>query len=726
MQRSLAIFRGLQRLEYRNQAIKLLRAIEGEHTRSSYRDLWVQDEVLEVLTAESNPIATAVFVDPSGTLAFPARQLMVVDHRIDEETKSLNLTFEVGPFVATRLDFTSEISAWDDAADACPPKRFVSIWRDAWPGLDELPREAASGRWRESIDFLTTHWDLSESVFLRLGGIPEAEPSGPVMRTTESRKTTLTVESYNPHLRSTTLKSRSIRVFQSGGLVSIESGDRNTPNRDGTSEIQLRCFEPGDARVDINVHPDPQFSTYLPISFKVAVDPEIGTGRPHVLGREWQQCLDGLEAHLTASPDLHLSVLDLLGRVFPEDPSVLQHKGRIQYRLGDLAEARQFFDQAMTLREDAATIAWNLFAALRRGDLGDAMSLLTKLNLSHHDLFDELLEVAETLPEPVALALMRKSGEVFGDDKMTRLLARLQPNVQTEAGACELAVEIARIDPHAAISYLTDLLSENSDWTVATRTVLSIAEQGEMDEPLEEFALRALRWRNDEANDFRARWHSHQKFITTPEHRVGLALRNARDLFDAGLDELGSDLAIEAADSALEQGDLMVAQEALTLIFSNRLGGDDDDFYLDAARATESRIGEVLQELTPITPRSEEYLARLYQQLRPWTSGKTMAVLGGGARHPMADEWEAELRVRLVWLTSTPSNPVDEDRLRAFDPKGLIVIGLWESMGHLKKNTIKWLKENQVDHVWAKAGRSSVIEALVRHYPKLDESEVKP
>jgi len=721
---TLAIFRGLSRLEYRNQAIKLLRAVEGEHTRSSYRDCWVQQDAINLLSREPNPVATAVFVDESGTTAFPVRQLIVVEHQFNAESKSLDITFEVGPFVAPRLDFNPDLAAWEDTEQSCPPERFVSVWRDAWPSLDELPREAAAGRWRESIDFLTTHWNLEQSVFLRLGGLPDADTSGPFMPTTESRKTELTVDSYNPHLSVSELRKRSIRVFQSGGLVSIEQGDHSVPDRDGSFQVGLRCFEPGDARVEINVHPDPQFSTYLPISFNVAPDPEIGTGRPHVLGREWQQCLDGLESHLTANPELHLSVLDLLGRVFPEDPTVLQHKGRIQYRLGDLAEARQLFDQAMTLREDAATIAWNLFASLRRGDVNDALSLLTKLNLSHHDLFDELLEVAETLPEPVALAVMRKASEVFGHDKALRLLNRFRPNVRSEPGACELANELARIDPLAATGYLADLLGQNEDWNAATRALLTIAEENDLSTPIEDYALRALRWRNDDAGEFGARWNSHSRFITTPELRIGLALRNARDLFDVGILDLASELAIEAADRAIQQGDLLVAQEALTLIFSNR-PASDNDYYLDAARHTEERLVDVFHKLTPITPGSEEYLTRLYQQLRPWTADKTLVVLGGGSRHPMADEWEAELRVTVKWLTSTPSNPVDEDRLRAFNPDSIIVVSLWESMSHLKGNTKKWLKDKKVSHVPARAGRSSVIEALADHFPKLDSNDAK-
>ena len=725
MSDSLAIFRGLSRLEYRNQAIKLLRAVEGEYTRSSYRECWVQDEALKLLSTEPHPIATAVFVDEAGSIAFPARRLMVVDHEVDPESRSLNLTFEVGPFVAPRLDFTPDLSSWEMAADSCPPERFVSVWRDSWPGLDELPRNATAGRWRETIDFLTTHWDLKQSVFLRLGGLPDAEASGPVIPTTESRQTTLTVESYNPHLSASELRNRSIRVFQSGGLVSIEHGDRHPPDRDGVANIQLRCFEPGEARVEVNVHPDPQFSTYLPISFKVDADPQIGTGRPHVLGREWQQCLDGLEAHLTGSPDLHLSILDLLGRVFPEDPSVLQHKGRIQYRLGDLGEARDLFDQAMALREDAATIAWNLFAALRRGDVRDAMDLLTKLNLSHHDLFDELLEVAEELPEPVALAVMRKAGEVFGHDKALRLLNRFRPNVRSESGACELAAELARIDPQAAAGYLADLLGQHEDWETATRTLLTMAEENDLSISIEEYALRALRWRGDNAGEFGARWNSHSRFITTPELKVGLGLRNARDLFAVDLRDLASELAIEAADGAIKLGDLLVAQEALTLIFSNR-PGSGDDYYLDAARDTESKLLDVFRELTPIKPGSEEYLDGLYKQLRPWTADKTLVVLGGGSRHPMADEWEAELRVNVKWLTSTPSNPVDENQLRAFNPERIIVVSLWESMSHLKENTKRWLKDNRVPHTPARAGRSSVIEALAELFPKLDSSTAKP
>lgn len=715
MDNTLAVFRGCSRLEYRNQNIKILRAVEGELTRASYRLLWVHDEVRQILADEPNAIATAVLVDSSNTRGLPVRQMMVVEHRIDEPAGFLHLTFSLGPFVGTLLDFTDDLAQWEQGAETCPPGTFVSRWRPDWPRTVELPDDGTTSRWSEAIDFLTASWDFSSTAFLRIEGTTTGVETGPVMEALENHELPVRIRSYNPHLTTEALRRMKLRVAQSGGLIAVETGDGLALDRDGDMELRLRCLEPGVAHLDVTVDPDPQFSTYLPLTLRVAADPSIATGRPRVLGREWQACLEGLEAHLRGTPDLHLTVLDLLARVFPDDPAVLQHKGLVHYREGRLAEARRAFDTALAMREDAGTVAWNLFAALRRGDVGDALDLLTRLSLSQHELFDNLIDVVGDLPEGVNLAVARVAPTVFGDEKALRLLAAMAATVESEPGTCELAGAIRGIDPERALSFLLEVVDKHEDWPRSVRLLVELADEVNRVEGIEAHARQALRWGGENPADFLARWYRFRRLLPTPEVRVAVSMGNVRRMFDAhpGFAATIAELALETAETALGQADLLLAQEALTMVFANVRGTDEDaEVVLASARVLEQRLADILIETDPVRRGSEEYVRSLYRALRPWTEGKTLVVLGAPNRRSQADEWEAELGVRLVWLGSTPSNPVDEPRLRALDPSSLIVVALYEHMSHLKPNTKQWLKRNDVPIVQTPGTGGMLLEAL--------------
>src|SRR4051812_5848 len=168
MSTALAIFRGAMRLEYRNQNIKLLRASSGEVTRSSYRGLWVDPEALELLRTEPHPICHTVFVDPLGVEGLPVRSLIVERHELDEVSGNLHLTFRIDNFLQTALDFDTRISTWGREGPR-PPERFVTVWRNDWPRVEEVPDADATDAWRGAVDFLTSRWDFSRTVFFRMG-----------------------------------------------------------------------------------------------------------------------------------------------------------------------------------------------------------------------------------------------------------------------------------------------------------------------------------------------------------------------------------------------------------------------------------------------------------------------------------------------------------------------------------------------------------------------------
>src|SRR5437660_36424 len=74
----LVLFKGCTNHEYRNQAIKILRAVEGEHAHTSYRLDWVAEEAIHLLDSVTTPLCYIVFVDREWKLSIPARAAWLV------------------------------------------------------------------------------------------------------------------------------------------------------------------------------------------------------------------------------------------------------------------------------------------------------------------------------------------------------------------------------------------------------------------------------------------------------------------------------------------------------------------------------------------------------------------------------------------------------------------------------------------------------------------------
>ena len=122
----LAIFRSCLRKEYKDQVIKMLRAVEGEQTRTTYRLDWVTPQALTLLRSEVTPLCVASLVDRQGSHALPSRLMTVLEHSIDNDTGNLRLLFEMGPFIALNPDFNGQISTWGTSLVEAPPKAIPS------------------------------------------------------------------------------------------------------------------------------------------------------------------------------------------------------------------------------------------------------------------------------------------------------------------------------------------------------------------------------------------------------------------------------------------------------------------------------------------------------------------------------------------------------------------------------------------------------------------------
>ena len=97
--RTLAVFRSCLRKEYRDQVIKMLRAVPGEHTRTSYRTDWISPEALELIESGENFNVVTYLVDQNLQLAFPTRIMKKVSHVFDSRLNTIRFTFEIGDYL---------------------------------------------------------------------------------------------------------------------------------------------------------------------------------------------------------------------------------------------------------------------------------------------------------------------------------------------------------------------------------------------------------------------------------------------------------------------------------------------------------------------------------------------------------------------------------------------------------------------------------------------------
>lgn len=131
--KTLAMFRGSSRKEYRDQILKMLRGVRGEQTRTVYRRRWVSSDARQILES-GEPFAILAFVvDSENACALPCRRLAIVDRPIyDLETDSYQLTMELGNFVTVPRRFNDLIGSWPDSGGWAPPGFFLSALDDRW------------------------------------------------------------------------------------------------------------------------------------------------------------------------------------------------------------------------------------------------------------------------------------------------------------------------------------------------------------------------------------------------------------------------------------------------------------------------------------------------------------------------------------------------------------------------------------------------------------------
>lgn len=712
-----AIFRGSSRLEYQNQNVKLLRAVQDEVTRAAYRLLWVDDAALEIFAADSAALCIAVLTSRDGSHALPIRHLLVQDAKVDRGSGMLQMELVVGPFVDVGDSFDTSVDAWHQGP-AGPPTCFVTPWDADRTQLQEVRGHDALPAWKRAVDFLTRHWDFNGSVFLRPTDRLEGDRSGPIYgQARQGQRTTLRFASYNPHMQGSDLDAYRLRVQQEGALADI--ADPPALERDGFIDVNLRCLEPGELQVRISVDPDPHLSTYIPMRLQVAPADEVHPTRTRVMGHEWQACLDGLAAHLADSPDLRYGVFKLLERVFPKDPYLLFHRGKVHYERGEFAEARLLFAEALDVHASPRILAWDLFAALRRGDTEDAGDVVARLDLSHHDLFDQLVEVVRLLPETTALTFVNAAGVIFGEDKASRLYAAASENLETEDGLMEVATALAMTRPGAAFEMLIEPATREPSWHRLREMVLDLANETGRRSEVGNIARQLL------LSDAGGPARTQQRLLAfghllDPRGRLDVLLQNADRMLGSPGDSAeesartGVELLLDAFDTTMRLGDLLAAEEILARVYANA----PKDLIAGEIDPRAERLQQTLESMRKIERGSAEYQHRLIVALRPFTSGRPLVILGGATPRRDILALAEELGLDgVVWLTSTPSSPVSESRLQFRQSEDLIVVAFEAKMGHLSDALRAQMRRNNIPVLWAhNVGAGNFLDALRRHF----------
>jgi hypothetical protein len=244
----------------------MLRAVEGEQTRTTYRLNWVTQDALQLLDTETNALCVANLTDRDGAHALPSRMMTVVQHKIDRDTGTLKLILEIGPFIQLENDFIGALSEWRSDSGNYPPQKFVSVYEDQWPKFREAEGSEVLDSWRRAVEFVTTAWDFRNSIFLRPANTKlQGRDKEITISVEQANKYDFEIASYNPHLTDVDLSLKALHVTSSGAIADI---DRCPPiDRDGVMSIGMKFLEPGVSKIQINILPDPQFSTYIPIGW---------------------------------------------------------------------------------------------------------------------------------------------------------------------------------------------------------------------------------------------------------------------------------------------------------------------------------------------------------------------------------------------------------------------------------------------------------------------------
>ena len=724
----LAIFRSCLRKEYADQVIKMLRAAEGEHTRTSYRLEWVTDQALELLKQDVNPLCVASITNRTGTRALPTRILTVLDHSIDNDSGMLRLLFEVGPFIKVEKEFSGNVSSWAVDEQDCPPEKFVTVYKSDWPQFSEAKTESLAS-WRRAVDFATANWDMKNTVFLRpVDSNLEGEDKEIQVTVGQGTRYRFEIASYNPHLTDVDINLKQIQVTASGAIADV--GQVPAISRDGIIPIDFKFLEPGKSKIEIHVQPDPQFSTYIPIGIEVESDPHLDPVGPRLLGSEWATCLDDLNQIFSSNTDLQLKVLKTLLNAFPNEPELLLRQGQMHLMRGENHVAIDIFNEVLKVRESARGVTWMLIASLRIGAVRESENLLQRLNLSENSLFQQIIDAASGIDEQTVLRFVDFPGLYLSEDKAIKLILALGEAVASQEGAQKVMSALQELDAGQALIYSKKYLIRNPNWRNLRRDYVLLADKLNLSDDVNEHVGLILRYTDESPTEIVERV-GRLKSKVHPVEMLGILLFNA-SAFAVGTDEEDKsaciDQSLKAAELAYELCDYASADYALQILTQKlKLSDPNSVGFLKVAEQIAMKVSTVKGRSENQRDSKNSYSDFLLQSLAPHLTGRILVILGGREDPLLMEYWKVSLGLeQMLWITDASSNPSKDKQLLQYEPSKLVVVTVWGDAVVCSEAVQEWLDSNSVQFCTAFLTPESILHALARRLKARIDSDALP
>ena len=713
----LSIFRSCARKEYADQVIKMLRAVEGEQTRTTYRLNWVSQDALQLLDTETNALCVANLTDRDGTHALPSRMMTVVQHQIDGDTGTLKLILEIGPFIQLENNFIGAISEWGSDSGNYPPEKFVSVYEDRWPKFREAEGSEVLDSWRRAVEFVTTAWDFRNSIFLRPANTKlQGRDKEITISVEQANRYDFEIASFNPHLTDVDLSLKALHVTNSGAIADI---DRCPPiDRDGVMSIGMKFLEPGVSKIQINILPDPQFSTYIPIGFNVLPDSQSDPIGPRLLGPEWSICLDEIGEIFEKDDKKHLEVLKSLSVSFPHEPEVMLRRGLLHLRIGQTSIARDLFKDVLKIRESARGVAWLLASSLKAGAVNEAEALIQRLNLSDNTLFEKIVDYVSQIDEDTAIRFIDLPGLYLSEDKAIQLVQAMGNSVRSQEGARKVTASLSDLDKNTAFKFAKSQLLNNPDWRFLRRDYVQLADQLNIIESVSEDVSLILRSQNEKPNEVVDRVNRLGDLVH-PIELLGILLHNSAEFFARHEDDAriaGLDQATKAAAIAFSISDYATADHAIQQVFQN-LKDDDSNSkgFASAVSQIASQIAEIRTSQVNQPECSSSYTDYLLKRLSSFTKDKTLVVIGGPDNFDYQDHWRIQLGLEeFRWVPDSLSSETSGNFLMELDPQSLLVVLIWSASPQISSSAASWLEKNAVLCCRAFSGSESLLHSLLR------------
>jgi len=668
----IAFFRSCARPSFRAEVIKSLRGLAGEHTHTTYRSMWLTDEVVEHFKANRDFTAISILVDPLSELAFPSRMMrpVVAPHF---SSGSWHFTFELGAFVSVHRRVERRLREWASSENLSPPTKFVSFLNQSWFRYQEVEYKRSKSDWKSSIDFVLEHWHdhFQESVFLRPSHRNDfnVASKGPEVSVRQADEVRLSLDSYNPHLSDEQLVAKRLNVAVSDVLGDVASIPKL--ERDGELNFSLTFLEPGNGRVVIDVQPDAHLSVYVPISTNVLPNPDVDPAGPRVLGTEWKKFLEGVGKESPAESANALELFTRLSAVFPGDSELMVQRGTLHLNNREFAKAREDFKQPLS-RSEPRALWGSLLASLHLEDdqsVSDLLMASTALPSSQENsaLFERTVSQFVHLPDSVVEWFCEYPVGIISDDKSLRMLVEMTKGSREEETLLRVFQEMGKLEPKLVIRQTAQTLREHPDWRHLRLLRAQVAKQTNLIQVSDDDAEMLLEYVGQDVSDYLETLEELKPLIH-PQRLPTVLFSNAVRLFSCGQSEHVSaaiQIALSAAHLASENGDIAEAQRCLGFL-ELRLMDDEaqNHRYRDSVNHVSARVTSLLRNSEFLTSVLDHDVEELIEPIRADYQGRPVVVFGGRPTSEKETRLKEVLQLStLVWIGWQDTTAPDPKKL---------------------------------------------------------------